>query len=47
MPGGTKIINDGELRDSLTANGRSNVRRFDPSTIAQQYTALYNKVLND
>ncbi len=42
-----KIINDGELRDSLTAHGRSNARRFNPSTIAKQYTALYNKVLND
>ena len=42
-----KIINDGELRDSLIAHGLSNARRFNPSTIAKQYTDMYNKVLND
>ena len=42
-----KIINDAELRESLIAQGLANVQQFEPSAIAQQYTALYNKVLND
>ena len=42
-----KIINDAELRESLIAQGVANVQRFEPSAIAQQYTALYNTVLND
>lgn len=42
-----KIINDAELRESLIARGVANVQRFEPSAIAQQYTALYNTGLND
>jgi glycosyltransferase involved in cell wall biosynthesis len=42
-----EIINNAELRESLIAQGLVNVQRFNPSTIAQQYTALYNTVLND
>lgn len=42
-----KIINDAELRESLIARGLANVQRFEPSAIAQQYTALYNTGLND
>lgn len=42
-----KLVNDAELRETLITQGLINVKRFDVSTIAHQYTKLYNSILND
>jgi hypothetical protein len=39
-----EIINDAELRESLIAQGLANVKRFDPSKIANLYKDLYNSI---
>jgi glycosyltransferase involved in cell wall biosynthesis len=39
-----KLINDIEFRESLIAQGLINVKRFDPSKIANQYKDLYYSI---
>lgn len=41
-----KIINNEELRTSLVKKGLDNVKRFDAANIAEQYMALYNRILS-
>lgn len=41
-----KIINNEELRSSLVTKGLDNVKRFAASNIAEQYMALYNRILS-
>jgi len=40
-----QLLCDAELRSRLVDAGRINVRRFDPETIAHQYTELYEELL--
>ena len=39
------VVNNSELRKDLVRRGRENVRRFDPSRIAEQYKTLYEEVV--
>ncbi len=39
-----RIINDEAYRETLIHNGFSNVRRFDPHIIAEQYAQLYREI---
>ena len=41
-----KIINDTEYRNELIDLGTENIKRFDPNTIADQYSQLYLQILN-
>ncbi|AEW03003.1 hypothetical protein A4D02_03140 [Niastella koreensis] len=40
-----KVINDDIYRDTLVQKGFDNIRRFDPALIADEYLALYKKVV--
>lgn len=40
-----RIINDDAYREELILNGLSNVRRFEPQSIANQYLDLYREIL--
>jgi glycosyltransferase involved in cell wall biosynthesis len=39
-----RLISDAALRDRLVALGMENVKRFEPSRIAQEYAAIYREV---
>lgn len=41
------VINNVELREDLISKGLENIKRFEPQKIAEQYTQLYNKVLDE
>jgi glycosyltransferase involved in cell wall biosynthesis len=40
-----KIIGDDELRGKIISSGFENVKRFDPATIASQYSSLYEELM--
>lgn len=42
-----KLIRDDGLRSELIAKGLRNVQRFSPQSIAAQYVALYNKIIEN
>jgi glycosyltransferase involved in cell wall biosynthesis len=39
------VIENGQLREDLVGRGRDNVRRFEPSQIAEQYKSLYEEMV--
>lgn len=41
------VIADADYREVLIANGRENVQRFSPATVAKQYAELYAEALNN
>lgn len=41
-----RVLHDDEYRKSLILAGRHNAQRFDSKAIAQQYLAVYSKVIN-
>jgi glycosyltransferase involved in cell wall biosynthesis len=40
-----RIIEDEELREKLIKSGFENVKRFDPATVANQYSSLYEELM--
>jgi glycosyltransferase involved in cell wall biosynthesis len=40
-----RILADDNYRNTLINKGLHNIKRFDPTTVAQQYAALYEKIL--
>lgn len=42
-----KVINDETYRNELIKNGKENVKRFNPETVARQYVELYERVVEE
>jgi glycosyltransferase involved in cell wall biosynthesis len=40
-----RIITDDELREKIIRSGFENVKRFDPATVASQYSSLYEELM--
>jgi glycosyltransferase involved in cell wall biosynthesis len=40
-----KVLNDEEYRCELVEKGYTNVERFTPAKVAEQYAALYDEIL--
>ena len=41
-----RVLSDDNYRNSLIQKGLHNIKRFNPVTVAQQYAALYEKILS-
>ncbi len=41
-----RVLHDAEYRENLISKGFENVKRFQPETVARQYAALYEEILN-
>lgn len=39
-----ELLNNKRLREKLIANGRENIKRFSPTTIAKQYRLIYDQL---
>lgn len=42
-----KIINDSNYREELISNGKKNIERYNPNTIANQYLDLYKSIVEE